>query len=89
MSKTAIALLLLLGQTNAGEAEVTQGVFDLLALGLAQPWVFITGRQLLKGLIQTLVLTDEGLVFGEQRQTAIVRLAQLGGVEHRIQVRHR
>ena len=77
--------MLLLGwQGNAGETEVTQGIVDLLALGLAQAGKFITLGQLGKSREQTGVLTDKGLVFGEQRQATIVSRPQFVTVDHRV-----
>ena len=73
----AIALLLLLRQTNTGEAEVAQCVLDLLTLWLAQARILIAGSQLLKCLIEPFVLPDKGLILGEQRQATIMGLAQL------------
>ena len=58
--------------------ESAKLVGEAVALRLAQARKLIAGRQLLEGLIEPLVLPDEGLVFGEQRQAAIVGLAQLG-----------
>ena len=57
-------VLLRLGrQTDAGEAEIAQGVQDLLALGIIQPGEVIALGEGQIGLIEPFMLTDIGLEF--------------------------
>ncbi len=82
----AVALLRLGGQTDAGEAEVTQGVLDLLALGIVQAREVIALEQRQIGLVKPLVLADIGLEFGEQRQAGVMSRAQRLAVLHGVEV---
>ncbi len=84
-----ITLLRLGGQTYAGEAEVTQGILDLLALGAAQQEEVVALGEGQIGLIEPFMLAHIGLEFGEQRQAGVVSRAQLLAVEHGVEVADR
>lgn len=84
-----VALLRLGRQTDTGEAEVTQGILDLLALGAAQQREIIALGEGQIGLIEPFMLTNIGLEFGEQRQASIMGLAQRFAVEYGVEVADR
>ena len=85
----AVTLLRLGRQTDAGEAEVTQGILDLLALGATQQREIIALGEGQIGLIEPFMLTNIGLEFGEQRQAGIMGLAQRFAVEYGVEVADR
>ena len=74
-------------ELRAAEAEVAQRVVDDPAPRGAERRIFGRVRERLVFVEQRLVLPEFRPVLGELRQVGVVRLAQLGTVQHRVQVR--
>ncbi len=77
--------LLVRRQRDAGESEVAQRVLQELALPGCQP-IALVGEDRLVRAIQALVLRKLGVPRREQRQTGVVRGAQLVAVDDAIHV---
>ena len=77
---------LVIWQIYPGEAEITQGIFNVFLLGFAERAPFITVTQRLVGGTQLCVLAHFGAVLTEQRQAAVVGITQGFILGHRIEM---
>ncbi len=75
------------GKIDTGEVEIPQRVIEYLFLDRTQMRCMLGHGTI--GLEQPYILTHLGAVIGKLRQTGIVGLAQLVGIDHRIQMLNR
>ena len=81
-----VLLFLFLGQIDATEVEVPQGVVHGFTLCLAEFIVLVACCQLLVSLAEFSILAQLGAVLGELFQAVLVHLAQVVAVHHTVQV---
>jgi hypothetical protein len=85
----AQARLAVLGQVDAAEVEVAQGVLDQLAAIGRLVRKTRTARQAVERRVESGVLGHLTGVLGELGQTGVVGSPQCLGIHHRVQVAHR